>query len=173
MGNLPLERVSRAFLSLHAVCRYRTKKVSDMSGDEAIRACHAYCWENGLVREFEAFRREKEPLPWTWDHSLADARIVNVAVDGNRVVVELDCAWTALHPRKYVKSLMFEEAVLLDPVEIAGCFWLDARCSEEGRRRWVELRVTDDKNHRRGLGIQYSDVFAEKEADLSPKQVRR
>ena len=51
---------SKKFLKLKKVCRYHLKKISDMTDDEIVGACHWYVWENHLVDEFAAFRAQNE-----------------------------------------------------------------------------------------------------------------
>lgn len=48
------------FLKLKKVYRYHLKKISDMTDEEIIRACHFYVWEHYLVDEFAAFRAQNE-----------------------------------------------------------------------------------------------------------------
>lgn len=48
--------VSREFLAQHRVLRYRGKTVSEMSDRDVIHACHVWCEDNGLTREFNEFR---------------------------------------------------------------------------------------------------------------------
>ena len=55
-----LALLSARFLAEKRVHRYHLKKISDMTGDEVIRACHWYVEENHLTREWKAFRREQE-----------------------------------------------------------------------------------------------------------------
>ena len=58
--NTQLARISREFLALHRVHRYRMKAVKDMDDAQVIRACHWYCEENRLTDEWEVFRRHAE-----------------------------------------------------------------------------------------------------------------
>ena len=51
-----LALISRDFLSLHGVIRCRGKKVSQMSDRDVIHACHVWCEDNGLTREFNEYR---------------------------------------------------------------------------------------------------------------------
>lgn len=52
--------ISRDFLKIKKVYRYRMKKVADMTEDEVIRACHFYCEENSLISEWKEFREKEE-----------------------------------------------------------------------------------------------------------------
>lgn len=56
----PLADCSRLFLKEKKVYRYRMKKISEMPDSEIVRACHFYVEENGLVNEWEAFRKIHE-----------------------------------------------------------------------------------------------------------------
>ena len=51
---------SKKFLKLKKVYRYHLKKISDMTDEEIIRACHWYVWEHYLVDEFADFRAQNE-----------------------------------------------------------------------------------------------------------------
>ncbi len=53
---------SRKLLKLKKVYRYHLKKISDMTDDEIVRACHWYVWENHLVDGFAAFRAQNEDV---------------------------------------------------------------------------------------------------------------
>ncbi len=55
-----LAEISREFLKNHKVNRYRMKKVSEMSDNDVITACHWFCEENHLNDEWWAFRETKE-----------------------------------------------------------------------------------------------------------------
>jgi len=58
--NFSLSYISRSFLSLHKVFRYRMKKVSDMDNATVIHACHCYCEENDLKEEWKQYRKVEE-----------------------------------------------------------------------------------------------------------------
>lgn len=47
--------ISRQFFKYKNIHRYRMKKVSDMTADEANRYCHWFCEENNLNGEFDEF----------------------------------------------------------------------------------------------------------------------
>ena len=55
-----LATISRNFFAYKKVNKYRMKKVSDMSDDEVILGCHAYCEENNLISEWNEFRAKAE-----------------------------------------------------------------------------------------------------------------
>ena len=45
-------QAARAYLRMKKVYRYRLKKITDMTDDEVIRACHWWYTEHGLEREY-------------------------------------------------------------------------------------------------------------------------
>ena len=161
---MSLEEVSKEFLKLHKVFRYRMKKVCDMSADEVIHACHCYCEENSLIHEFEAFRNKKEDkcFYWTWDYSLADAKIANAKIIIKSLVIDLDCSWTSLHTSRYINRLIFENCMIQAYCDIVGCFWFSEQVLKIGNNQKLNLIVSDCKNHKRSLEIQFSHVLAEK-----------
>ena len=55
-----LADISREFLKIHKVHRYRMKKIQDMDDDEVIQKCHWYYEENHLIEEWIHFCKEKE-----------------------------------------------------------------------------------------------------------------
>lgn len=161
---MSLEEISRDFLKLHKVFRYRMKKVCDMSADEVIRVCHWYCEDNSLIHEFDAFRNERESacFCWTWDYSLADAKITNTKMITRSLVIDLDCSWTTMHTGRYVNRLIFENCTIHAYCDIVGCFWYSEQISKVGSNQKLNLIVSDSKNHKRYLEIQFSHVLAEK-----------
>lgn len=52
--------ISRDFLKLKKVHKYRTKKVEDMTDSEVISSCHCFCEENRLTDEWYDFREKAE-----------------------------------------------------------------------------------------------------------------
>jgi len=52
--------ISREFLHEKKVYKYRMKKISDMTDNEIISACHFYYEENNLVPEWNEFREKWE-----------------------------------------------------------------------------------------------------------------
>lgn len=55
-----LSIISKQYLQMNKVNRYRMTKIEDMSDSELIRACHCYCEENNQVSDFEKYRTEEE-----------------------------------------------------------------------------------------------------------------
>ena len=55
-----LATISRNFLRIKKVAKYRMKKVADMTDDEVISICHFYCQENSLNAEWNQFRKKAE-----------------------------------------------------------------------------------------------------------------
>ena len=55
-----LSMISRQYLQMNKVYRYRMKKVDDMSASEVISVCHFYCEENNQTRDFKAYREKIE-----------------------------------------------------------------------------------------------------------------
>ena len=161
---MSLEEVSREFLKLHKVFRYRMKKVCDMSAGEVIHACHCYCEDNYLIHEFESFRNEKEDIyfDWTWDYPLADAKITNTQMMAKSFVIDLDCSWTALHTGRYISRLIFENCTIQAYCDIVGRFWYSERVLNIGNDQKLELIVSDSKNRKYSLEIQFSHVLAKK-----------
>ena len=51
--------ISRKFLELHNVNRYRMKKTSEYSDDEVERVCHWYCEENGLIKQWAEYEEQE------------------------------------------------------------------------------------------------------------------
>ena len=71
---------------------------------------------------------------WTWDYSLADAKITNVKNSNNHLLLEVDCSWTALHSRQYITMLIFETVLSRNyPILLVCsgivCRFLDVRIS--------------------------------------------
>ena len=60
MSNTLLADISRRFLELHKIYRYRMKKVSDMTPEEVIQNCHSFYEEQKLTDEWRRFRRSIE-----------------------------------------------------------------------------------------------------------------
>ncbi|MBO5357085.1 MAG: hypothetical protein J6A95_04885 [Clostridia bacterium] len=52
--------LSRDFLKNHKVTRYRMKKISEMNDEQVITACHWYCEENNLTKEWKLFNESME-----------------------------------------------------------------------------------------------------------------
>lgn len=52
--------ISRDFLQINKVNKYRMKKISDMTDNEVIQICHSYCEENNLIYEWADFREKTE-----------------------------------------------------------------------------------------------------------------
>ena len=52
--------ISRNFLCIKKVAKYRMKKVTDMNDDEIISICHIYCEENNLNAEWNQFREKAD-----------------------------------------------------------------------------------------------------------------
>lgn len=161
---MTLEQVSRDFLKLHKVYRYRMKKVCDMSAAEVIQACHWYCTEHSLLHAFECFRDEKEDkcFYWAWDYPLADAKITDAKMCAETLVIDLDCSWTVLHPSRYIKRLLFQNCTIQTHCDLTGAFWFSERVIKVGSMQRLELTVTDAKNRKHFLEIQFSHVSAEK-----------
>ena len=57
---LPLLDSSKKFLKLKKVHRFKMKKISDMSDEELITACHHFVEDNNLKQEWYEFREENE-----------------------------------------------------------------------------------------------------------------
>lgn len=57
---LPLLDSSKKFLQLKKVYRYKLKKVSEMSDEEIITACHHFVKDNNLHQEWNDFRKQNE-----------------------------------------------------------------------------------------------------------------
>ena len=57
---LPLLDSSKKFLQLKKVYRYKIKKISDMTDEEIITACHHFVEDNNLNDEWNAFRDKNE-----------------------------------------------------------------------------------------------------------------
>ena len=57
---LPLLDSSKKFLKLKKVHRFKLKKISDMSDEEIITACHHFVEDNNLKREWNVFREQNE-----------------------------------------------------------------------------------------------------------------
>ena len=55
-----LSIISKQFLQMNKVYRYKMKKVDDMSDFELMKVCHWYCEENHLTVDFEKYRAEEE-----------------------------------------------------------------------------------------------------------------
>lgn len=55
-----LADISRDFLQMKRVTKYRMKKITDMTDNEVISSCHFYCEENNFVSEWKEFRRKVE-----------------------------------------------------------------------------------------------------------------
>ncbi len=55
-----LANISRDFLKVKNVSRYRMKKVVDMNDREVISNCHCYCEDNNLTDEWYVFREKAE-----------------------------------------------------------------------------------------------------------------
>lgn len=55
-----LADISRDFLQIKRVTKYRLKKVADMTDDEVISNCHFYCEENHLISVWNEFREKAE-----------------------------------------------------------------------------------------------------------------
>ena len=52
--------ISRDFLHIKKVNKYRMKKVADIPDDEVISICHFFCEENNLIAEWNEFREKAE-----------------------------------------------------------------------------------------------------------------
>ena len=52
--------ISRDYLQIKKVAKYRMKKVANMTDDEVISNCHFYCEENNLISEWNEFREKAE-----------------------------------------------------------------------------------------------------------------
>jgi hypothetical protein len=52
--------ISRDYLHIKKVAKYRMKKVANMTDDEVISICHFYCEENNLIAEWNQFREKSE-----------------------------------------------------------------------------------------------------------------
>jgi hypothetical protein len=57
---LPLLDSSKKFLEFKKVYRFKLKKISDMSDEEIITACHHFVEDNNLKQEWYAFREQNE-----------------------------------------------------------------------------------------------------------------
>lgn len=57
-----LAEISREFLKMKKVYRRHLKKISELSDNGVIHACHCYVEENRLNDEWEEFREEREKL---------------------------------------------------------------------------------------------------------------
>ena len=57
---LPLLDSSKKFLKLKKVHRIKLKKISDMSDEEIITACHHFVEDNNLNQEWYEFREKNE-----------------------------------------------------------------------------------------------------------------
>ena len=57
---LPLLESSKKFLALKNVYRYKLKKISEMSDNEIITACHHFVEDNSLQQEWNDFRKQNE-----------------------------------------------------------------------------------------------------------------
>lgn len=56
----PLLDSSKKFLKLKKVYRWQLKKISEMSDEDIITACHHYVEDNKLKEEWFLFREENE-----------------------------------------------------------------------------------------------------------------
>ena len=55
-----LAMISKQYLQMNNVYRYKMKKVDDMPDSELIRVCHWYCEDNNQTADFDNYRNEKE-----------------------------------------------------------------------------------------------------------------
>ena len=62
MNPTNLAKISRDFLKLYGVYRYRMKRICDMDDAEAIQKCHRYYEENSLLDEWLKFVGESDEL---------------------------------------------------------------------------------------------------------------
>lgn len=58
----PLLDSSKKFLQLKKVYRYKLKKISDMTDEEIITACHHFVEDNNLNDEWIKFRDKNEQI---------------------------------------------------------------------------------------------------------------
>ena len=93
---------------------------------------------------------------WTWDYSLADAKITNVKNSNNHLLLEVDCSCTALHSRQYITMLIFENCVIQELPDIIGMFWYSVQVSRCEDKFQLCLVVTDKKNHKRSVKFKFS-----------------
>ena len=95
---------------------------------------------------------------WTWEYSLADAKITKVKSNHTTLVLQLDCSWTALHPSRYITQLTFENCTALALPDIAGMFWHRAQVSAMGDRFQLRLVVADARDRKKTVELQFSAV---------------
>ena len=58
--NKLLAKISKQFLYNNNLHRYKMKKISELTDDEAIVCCHRFCEENNLMPEFCMYREKVE-----------------------------------------------------------------------------------------------------------------
>ena len=103
--------------------------------------------------------RDEPYVPWTWETPLGDALITDAVLDGDRLILELDCSAVCVHPSRRLRRLRFEGCAVQGEPDLKGRYWLRESLLPTGSRNRLLLTTEDGKGrHKRTTEIIYSTV---------------